>query len=190
MKGLTAFLRSASTRTAATTGDDLSDMQQDAVALLANASYELNMLRKSLIRPDINTRYTHLCKPSVKTTQWLFGDDLHKTVKEMDEQQKTVGAIRGRTTSRPRYNPYQYHQGPRAGVPGAPYPSQRYATAGWTRTHPKTRMNKPFLGGKHLPAQTYTQATGRAMSSQRQPRYRVKPPATATQPDRRPAHQK
>ena len=64
---------------------ELNEIQQDAVALLANAQFELNQLRKDLIKPDLIPRYTHLCKPSVKTTQWLFGDELSKVMKEMDD---------------------------------------------------------------------------------------------------------
>ena len=189
VKGMTAMLRTANTSRGE--AEELTDTQQDAIALIANASYELNTLRKSLIKPDINSRYTHLCKPSVKTTQWLFGDDLHKTVKEMDEQQKTVGAIRGRTFFRQqRYNPYQ--QGPRAGSQAVPFQHQRYANAGWLRTRSMQPRARGFLGNRALSAQAHSQAAAAGRPSgnpnQRTPRYRQRPHThTALAPDRRPA---
>ena len=105
IRGLVALLK------ATNDSPKLSVEQEDSVALLASAHFELNQLRKELIKPDLNNRYTHLCKPRVKTTEWLFGDDLHKAVKELDEEQKTVGVMRsrqGRHSHRGRrFTPYQ-----------------------------------------------------------------------------------
>lgn len=90
IKGKTAFVQATKDSPA------LTETEQDAGALLSNASFELNRLRKDLIKPGASYRYTHLCKPSVRTSKWLFGDDLHKAVKEMDEEQKAAGVMRNR----------------------------------------------------------------------------------------------
>ena len=79
-RGLTAFAQSLLPST-------LSDKQQDALDLLANANYEMNALRKELIKPEMNTAYNHLCKASTPVTKFLFGDDLGKRVKDMKEEQ-------------------------------------------------------------------------------------------------------
>ena len=109
--------------------------QENTLALLSNSMFELNMLRKELIKPNLNPRYTHLCKATVKPTEWLFGNDLPKAVKEMDEQQKAVGVIKtphakftGQRFSNMKFLPSNSNQ-------------QRYRDAGWSRT-----THRPFLG--------------------------------------------
>lgn len=146
ISGLVALLK-------ATKGSpQLSTEQEDSVALLASAHFELNQLRKELIKPDLNSRYTHLCKPRVKTTEWLFGDDLHKAVKELDEEQKTVGVMKNRhgrqSHKSRRFTPYQnLVQGSHARPHHSQ--SQRYQNAGWTTS--SDRPQQPFLGRGHPP---------------------------------------
>ena len=48
------------------------------------------MFRRESIRPELNPRYQPLCRPEVKVTQQLFGEDLGKVVKDMSEQQNAV----------------------------------------------------------------------------------------------------
>lgn len=85
-RGLTAYTRSLSST-------HLTETQQDALALLSNANFELNSLRKEQIKPDMNPAYSHLCKAPV--TKFLFGDDLGKRVKDLKEEQKaTLGVVK------------------------------------------------------------------------------------------------
>ena len=65
---------------------------QDSLALLANANDELLCLRKEFLKPEINPKYVHLCKPTVTPTEYLFGD-LGKTVKDIDEQYKASSGV-------------------------------------------------------------------------------------------------
>lgn len=55
------------------------------------------MFRKESINQDLNQGYTHLCKQNVKPTQWLFHDDLSKTIRAEngrgDEAQKVCSQI-------------------------------------------------------------------------------------------------
>lgn len=145
IKGMTALLTSMNTR------DGYAEPEQDSLALLASANYELNLLRKELIKPDLNQRYSHLCKPSVKSTEWLFGDDLPKTVKDLDEQQKAAGAMRqqkGRFFR--RFNP----TGNR--------PAHRYTAAGWFRRN--QTASQPFLGTPRFPTKPPNLAQREAQS--------------------------
>ncbi|XP_030837256.1 uncharacterized protein LOC105445490 [Strongylocentrotus purpuratus] len=88
-RGLTAFIQTLSP-------DSLSETQQDALALLCNTNFEINCLRKDQIKPDLNAKYSHLCKPATPVSQYLFGDDLTKRVKDLTEQQKAAsGVVRG-----------------------------------------------------------------------------------------------
>ena len=50
--------------------------QEEALALLANANYEVNMFSRESIWPELNPRYEPLCRPEVKVIQQLFGRTL------------------------------------------------------------------------------------------------------------------
>ena len=91
-KGINAFVRSLPS-------GNIMDPQQDALALLCSSSFELNCLRRELIKPDLDSRCARLCKPEnmVGTTnKLLFGDNLSKKVKDLMEEQKvTAGVMKG-----------------------------------------------------------------------------------------------
>ena len=152
-RGLTAFARSVD-------GHDLSDIQQDTLALLCNAQFELSCLRRECIRPDINPKFSHLCKASnvLTPSKQLFGDDLSKRVKDFQEEHRAaVGVVKGGKTSlyreRRAYRPY-------------PEPSKgRYHEAGWQTRMPQI-THRPFLG----------------QGSQRGPTWRKKAPHTQSHP--------
>ena len=67
----------------------------DSIALVANANYKLNMKRRELIKPDLNPRYTRLCKEDIKLSTKLFGDELSKHLKDMTKAKKAGRQIRG-----------------------------------------------------------------------------------------------
>ncbi len=105
IKGLTAVAKST---------PEPSTEQEEGMALLANAVYELRMLRRELIKPELNKKFKQLCKPEVKPTKWLFGDDLAKKVKDLDEQHKAAGglvAYKGRPNKFNRQSVAPYPQG-------------------------------------------------------------------------------
>lgn len=94
VKGITAVTK---------TTVNIDDVEtQDAYALLANANYELLCLRKEMLKPEINPKYAHLCKPTVVPTEFLFGD-IGKAVKELDEQIKASSGVCRKFS---RYAPY------------------------------------------------------------------------------------
>ncbi|XP_041469922.1 uncharacterized protein LOC121419534 [Lytechinus variegatus] len=66
------------------------------------------MYRRESIRPELNPKYQPLCRPEVKVTQHLFGEDLGKLVKDMTEQQKAVAVTKMGTMKfkELRYAPY------------------------------------------------------------------------------------
>ena len=55
----------------------------DSIALFGHANCKLNMKWREIIKPDLNSPYTRLCKEEIKPTTKLFGDDLSKHLKEM-----------------------------------------------------------------------------------------------------------
>ena len=61
------------------------DDVMDSVALLSNTNWKLNMGHRELIKPDLNSPYTRLCKEDIKPSTKLFEDDLSKHLKDMSE---------------------------------------------------------------------------------------------------------
>ena len=103
LKGINAFARSLP--------PELSEAQEDAMALLCDANFALNCMRKDCIKPDMNSTFHHLCKPTHKVTKFLFGDDLGRQVKEIQEQKKTMSGMMKSRFSRDqpmqRFHPYK-----------------------------------------------------------------------------------
>ena len=60
----------------------------DAIAILANANWRLNMKRQEIIKPELNPSYTRLSKEEIKPSQKLYGDDLPKHLKEMTDAKR------------------------------------------------------------------------------------------------------
>lgn len=150
VKGLTALVSLYD-------GKELSETEENTLALLSNSLFELNMLRRDLIKPELNQRYAHLCKPSVKTTQWLFGDDLPKMMKDLEEQHKATLVVKA---------PKQKFQQrfPRMGFMPSNLTAaqQRYRNAGWSSTRPSQSQRRgPFLGPPRYTSQySYKQERG------------------------------
>ena len=63
----------------------------EAMSLLTHASYEINMQRRLLLKPDIRREYSALCSSQLSFTDLLFGDDLQKHLKDIGDQNK-IGA--------------------------------------------------------------------------------------------------
>lgn len=57
----------------------------DALALLGHANRQVNMARRDFLKPELRNEYAHLCTHSLPFTNQLFGDDLSKTAKEIEE---------------------------------------------------------------------------------------------------------
>lgn len=124
--------------------NNMSSEQQDVLALICNANFEMNALRKELIKPDLNTKFTHLCKPTNPVTKYLFGDDLGKQVKDLQDQHKAAAGVMrgGYKKPKPAYRPY-----PSQGS------DRRYKEAGWvSRTSYSDSpgsATRPFLGQRN-----------------------------------------
>ncbi|XP_071950052.1 uncharacterized protein [Antedon mediterranea] len=111
IKGITALAKLVD-------GNESSEIAQDTIGLLANANFELLALRKEMLKPEINAKYTHLCKPSIKPTEYLFGD-LSTTVKKLDEERKATAGLFNFKSYQPktRSNNYRYQPYNRNGKP-------------------------------------------------------------------------
>lgn len=60
----------------------------DSLALLGHANKQINMVRKDFLRPELKSEYSHLCSQSRPVTKFLFGDDVSKSAKEIEDCSK------------------------------------------------------------------------------------------------------
>ena len=55
------------------------------IGLLGSAFLDANQLRKDMIRPELPVKYKPLCSSQQEVTEKLFGDDLAKAMKDMNQ---------------------------------------------------------------------------------------------------------
>ncbi|XP_053394692.1 uncharacterized protein LOC123558813 [Mercenaria mercenaria] len=75
----------------------------DALALIGHANYQVNMARRDFLRPELRAEYTHLCSHSLSFTSELFGDDVSKTAKEIEDCNKMGNRMHQSQFVRGRY---------------------------------------------------------------------------------------
>ena len=75
---------------------DIVKKAADALSLLNQASREMSVYRRQLIRPHLNAEYASLCGPSAEmSSSWLFGDDLAKTQRDLAATSRLTRFTRG-----------------------------------------------------------------------------------------------
>ena len=110
-----------------------------SLALLGHANRQIQWARRDIVKPELKDEYAHLCNHTLPYTSFLFGDDVSKAAKEIEDTAKISnkinrnyrGGYRGRPftrgprfrgrargayrgTSVGRYHPYGYYNGPSA----------------------------------------------------------------------------
>ena len=60
------------------------------------------------MKPDLNSAFHHLCKPTCVVTEWLFWDDLGKTIKDIQDERKATAGVVNQTNNGAgnRFRPY------------------------------------------------------------------------------------
>lgn len=69
------------------------DNINDAMALLGHANRQINVTRKDLLKPELRNEFTHLCNHQLPYTNQLFGDDVSKAAKEIEDCAKIGNKI-------------------------------------------------------------------------------------------------
>ena len=108
VKGVIPLVKVADTLLQVITGEktmppeqELFEQLTDSIGLLTSANYSLNIRRRELITPDMNTDYQGLkSAKNVPLTTRLFGDDLEKTVEDITEA-NCVGKKVNKNTNTP-----------------------------------------------------------------------------------------
>ena len=57
----------------------------DALAILAHSNMDLNFRRREQLKPFLNSYYRALCTRAIPVTNWLFGDELSKNIRDINE---------------------------------------------------------------------------------------------------------
>lgn len=93
------------------------DKCNDVLAPLGLANRHINTTRRDFLKPELMSEYLHLCSHSVPFTKWLFGDDVSKTAKDIEDCSKLGNKLRfGR--GRGGYRDGRSHRGGRGGYRG------------------------------------------------------------------------
>jgi flagellin-specific chaperone FliS len=70
------------------------DKCNDVLAPLGHANRHINTTRRDFRKPELMSEYLHLCSHSVPFTKWLFGDDVSKTAKDIEDCSKIGNKLR------------------------------------------------------------------------------------------------
>ncbi|MPC71047.1 hypothetical protein E2C01_065315 [Portunus trituberculatus] len=63
-------------------------MINGALALLGNANHRNNLVRRFVMKLEINYKYAHLCSNKVPMSCFLFGDDVSQSARQIEEAEK------------------------------------------------------------------------------------------------------
>ncbi|CAG2196222.1 unnamed protein product [Mytilus edulis] len=70
------------------------DKCNDVLALLGHANRQLNMTRRDFLKPEMMAEYVPLCSHSVPYTNNLFGDDVSKVAKDIEDCSKVGNKLK------------------------------------------------------------------------------------------------
>lgn len=128
---------------------EMIDDCNSSLALLGHSNKQICMVRRDLFKPELKDEYAHLCTHSLPYTSWLFGDDVSKKTKEIEDSNKLGykihksgfrGSFRGRGNFRGRYR----GRGRGTGTRGKPYYQSSYtASNNDTKNVSKKGTGKP-----------------------------------------------
>lgn len=75
--------------------NDFIESCNDTLALMGHANRQLNLARRKFMKPDVDSNYGHLCAQSVPYTSLLFGDDVSKAAKDIEDTRKIGNRMSG-----------------------------------------------------------------------------------------------
>ena len=74
---------------------ELFDLACDAFQLLAYGHRDMSHTRRQFLKQAVSKQYRKLCQPSVPVTEYLFGDDLQKQMRDLNEGHKFTQDLAG-----------------------------------------------------------------------------------------------
>lgn len=83
----------------------------DAISMFGNSMYSLSLKRRTALKSGLNKRYQSICSVDTPITKSLFGDDLDKKLKNLDESNKRYLGKKNQNQSQYQGNMYQNQYG-------------------------------------------------------------------------------
>ena len=80
----------------------LLDYLCDSLSFIGNASFQVSLKRRELLKPDLSKNFRSLCSPSTTLFRFLFGDELSKSVEDITRANKIMAKVmpkKGKTSS-------------------------------------------------------------------------------------------
>ena len=123
------------------TADDTNKLLRqliDSVSLLTHANFDYLMLRRRLLKPNLDPKFAPLCDSDIPVGATLFGDDLQERAKKLTEIE-TVNIVKtpDKASSFSRFRPYTAPGSSQRG--GRPFP-------GFNPNWQQNLRKLPFLG--------------------------------------------
>jgi len=131
----------------------LIDDCNDALALMGHANKQINLTRKDFLRPELKREYSHLCNHNRPYTKYLFGDDVSKSAREIEDCSKISnrmfqnrpGPFRGTLHRRPnRFPRFRGGYGRGFRGRGSLYDIPSTSTGGSTSKNFPRRGSRPY----------------------------------------------
>ena len=116
----------------------------DAMGLMGHSNYQTNMLRRDLLRPELKREYAHLCTHTLPVTQELFGDDVSKTAREIEDTAKIRDRMAGSSIQRGTFRSRSWNRGRlRGSMKSRPSPTPTYTCTNYRSTDSKNYGRRP-----------------------------------------------
>jgi hypothetical protein len=85
VKASTVLVNTVNTMAATDENNNDIDTYNDALAILGHTNRKVNITRRELMKSEMCSEYVHVCAQSVEYTSFLFGDDVQKRAKEIED---------------------------------------------------------------------------------------------------------
>ena len=85
----------------------LLDYLCDSLSFISNASFQVSLKHRELLKPDLSRSFRSLCSSSTPLSRFLFGDELSKSVKDITRANKIMAKVmpkKRKTSSDDRQN--------------------------------------------------------------------------------------
>ena len=85
VKASTVLVNTVNTMAATDENSNAIDGCNDALSILGHTNRKVNITRRELMKPKMCSEYVHVCAQSVECTSFIFGDDVQKSAKEIED---------------------------------------------------------------------------------------------------------
>lgn len=85
VKASTVLVNTVNTMAATDENNNAIDRSNDALAILGHTNRKVNITRRELMKPEMCSEYVHVCAQSVEYTSFIYGDDVQKSAKEIED---------------------------------------------------------------------------------------------------------